>query len=253
MAMWFIGIPLQQNNSSTYHATEAHTEYKQHTQKVQESFWKRTTDDPVATFTGMLTIFTGLLAIISSVQFLFVIRSDKTAIIAAKAAKKSADALTTIERAYLYPMITNPGAVDMCLIEALALLPQSGTKEDEICNMTFEVSFKIVNYGKTPAILKQMFVSAGISPSGVFMGRVIEDGILGPGESTRCMTTEFTRGFTKNEADHVFGHMKTVVFGGQFKFMDIWNQDYTTEFEFAWEPTTKRWQLRACWTDQKTN
>ena len=59
--------------------------------------WDRTWSDPVAFYTFVLSIFTGLLAIIALIQIGFLIRSNKTARITAEAAKQSADAAVAIE------------------------------------------------------------------------------------------------------------------------------------------------------------
>ena len=64
-----------------------------------ETFWQRTTCDPVAFYTLFLTVFSGLLAAVSFVQIRYLIRADKTARIAAEAARGSAEtSSTTAER-----------------------------------------------------------------------------------------------------------------------------------------------------------
>jgi hypothetical protein len=66
--------------------------------------WNRTWDDPVAFYTFVLSIFTGLLAIVSAIQIGFLIRSDKTARIAAEAASLNAKAAVAVELPILAPI-----------------------------------------------------------------------------------------------------------------------------------------------------
>ncbi len=97
-------------------------------------------DDPITRYTLWLVIFTGLLFVCNFLLWLYTMR-------AANAAKKSADALPTIERAYIF--------VDAC------------TPEHVEGNM-FEVAISFSNFGKTPAILTKVhgeFVWGEQSPS----------------------------------------------------------------------------------------
>lgn len=82
-------------------------------EKPPKSFWEKTVDDPVATFTAMLTVFTAVLAVVAIVQIYFLTKADNIARIAAEAAKASAiaatdqvslskEALITTERAFVY-------------------------------------------------------------------------------------------------------------------------------------------------------
>jgi hypothetical protein len=61
-------------------------------QKVSESFWQRTMDDPIALYTAILTAFTGVLALVSIVQGYFLYRAEKITKLSADAAKNVADA-----------------------------------------------------------------------------------------------------------------------------------------------------------------
>ena len=67
--------------------------------KPEESFWHKTTDDPVAYFTLWLAVFTGGLAIASIWQGVFLIRADRTARIAADAARE-ASVIATAQAAH---------------------------------------------------------------------------------------------------------------------------------------------------------
>jgi hypothetical protein len=61
----------------------------QYGEKCPKSFWEKTADDPVATFTAVLAIFTFILAGVSIVQIYYVGKADKTARDAANAAINS--------------------------------------------------------------------------------------------------------------------------------------------------------------------
>lgn len=97
------------------------------------------TSERVAYYTEVLAFITGLLASFAAFQILFVIKADRTAWIAANAAKDSADALKAQERAYLF--------VSVKLKEPI-LVTTANTKNFG--------KMIIVNHGKTPAILKRL-------------------------------------------------------------------------------------------------
>lgn len=86
-------------------STTASTQQAASKNKPAESFWQRTTSDPVALYTLVLAIFTGLLVIVSAIQGAFLLRADKTARITANAAAESArvakDTLHLANRAHL--------------------------------------------------------------------------------------------------------------------------------------------------------
>ena len=90
-----------QTSSERHHDAED----KNTDEKPNESFWQRTTNDPVAAFTACLTLFTAVLATVSIVQFYYIIRSDRTARITAEAAKRSADSLINLERPWMVASI----------------------------------------------------------------------------------------------------------------------------------------------------
>jgi hypothetical protein len=78
---------------------EPRTDANGNQHKIAKSFWERasiiwerTWDDPVAFYTLILGIFTGLLFTVSATQIYFLIRADKTARITAEAANLNAKA-----------------------------------------------------------------------------------------------------------------------------------------------------------------
>lgn len=172
---------------------------------------------------------------------------------AAEAAKKSTESLTTIERAHVYPVIENHCSVYQYIHEAqIFYLTASDDNTNKPCGETCEISFKITNYGKTPAILKQAFVSLGYHPSGALVGVGIKQSILGSGQSTETLHCPMMRGLTRNEANHIAAYTGHLAFEGQITFLDIWENEYVTKFEFAWEPSAHQMQLCG-FSTKKTN
>lgn len=107
----------------------------------RKSFWERTTDDPVAAFTAVLGLFTAVLAGVAVIQVRFLVRADETARAAAIAAKRSADALISLERPWMVAVVS-----DVSLSNGIANVTGETPFE-------FEVPIKFVNEGKTTAFI----------------------------------------------------------------------------------------------------
>jgi hypothetical protein len=86
----------QQSNAATNAKSDDNKIAKSWGERLS-AIWDRTLDDPVAFYTFVLAIFTAVLAIVAFTQIGFLIRSDKTARVAADAAKLSADAIVRVE------------------------------------------------------------------------------------------------------------------------------------------------------------
>jgi hypothetical protein len=100
--------PQHQVTASTTKSAEPSTRK----QEPAKSLWQRTRSDPVAFYTFVLAIFTGLLVIVSAIQGGFLLRADRTAritanaaLIGANAARDQADisrdAFVRLERAFV--------------------------------------------------------------------------------------------------------------------------------------------------------
>lgn len=179
--------------------------------------------EALAEYTEGLFFVTAALAFFSFVQGAFLYRADRTARISADAAKKSADALSVIERAHVYPEILNPGAIWDCINDAKAFyLDPTGETADTPCSTTAELTFTVRNYGKTPAILKEVFAGFGVWPIGAQIGVVIPVGILGAGENSGSFVAAMERGLTHNEATHITSYTKHIAFVGRVTFDDVW-------------------------------
>jgi hypothetical protein len=105
----------------------------------QEGFWQAITTDPIAVFTLCL-VLVGLVQLrLFYVQLRLIRQSLDPAQIAANAAKKSADSLRNIERAYVF--------IDYELLRER----NTALKEGGIRNKQIALVFK--NFGRTPAVV----------------------------------------------------------------------------------------------------
>lgn len=87
--------PIQPKPDTPKRHAEKEAKSETNSKDYWEALWQRTANDPIALYTGALTIFTALLAGVSAVQFRYVIRADRTTTIAANAALATATAIGT--------------------------------------------------------------------------------------------------------------------------------------------------------------
>jgi hypothetical protein len=106
--------------------------------KEAQSLWVPT--DSVGLYTLVLCVFTGILASVSIFQGVMLLRSDKTARIAAEAAKKSADAVVSAELPILILHFVNLTAPGIASISPKVPLPEK-----------FKPIISFENYGRGPA------------------------------------------------------------------------------------------------------
>jgi hypothetical protein len=169
---------------------------------------------------------------------------------AAQAASVSADAVTVVERAYVYPVITGHGAIGECISNATVFFLGAPDKDDEPVPETAEVTFKFKNFGKTPAILKTAFVGVGVAPLGARIGLAIPEAVLGVLEETNSLRSEMQIGITRKQAQQIGAYTGHICFEGDITFNDIWDNEHTTEFYFVWDLWVERFNLR--WVETKT-
>jgi hypothetical protein len=115
--------------------------------KSPESFWERTTADPVAAFTGVLAIFTFVLAVVSIVQIYFLTKADRTARISSDAAKIAADA--SMIQAKLATSLEAP----KLLLQTIQFRLQHSTFEGKLSSPFYDVVVR--NFGRGPAIVTE--------------------------------------------------------------------------------------------------
>jgi len=124
-------------------ATEESTIAQDH-REAERSFWEKVTTDPVATFTLLLVIFTGVLSLVGVFQLWLLLRGETVAEKTADAAKESADVanktLTASQRPWIFP--------DVSVGSDLSI-------NDDGAKVTFEYVLK--NSGNTPALAVEVY------------------------------------------------------------------------------------------------
>jgi hypothetical protein len=128
--------------------------------------WNRTWDDPVAFYTFVLSIFTALLAVISAVQIAFLFRADKTARMAAEAARGS------LKIAHDEFNITHRPKLHVRLIRL-----------DRIDGTQLRIHYTVVNIGEMRAFLKLHEITLCLQPANIQQGAFVECPELAEGES----------------------------------------------------------------------
>jgi hypothetical protein len=107
-------------------------------------FWNWTTHDPVAFFTSVLAVFTGILGV-STIGLWVQTRK------AADAAQAAADYIPNVERARLYILVA--GSIDPEIKRAAGYdHPNSG----DMNLGAMSIAYKFKNFGKTPAFIREI-------------------------------------------------------------------------------------------------
>jgi hypothetical protein len=123
-------------------------------QNATQSVKPESADEKIAFYTEVLAVFTGILALVSSVQICFLYRADKITRITAEAAKKSAGVADLALRSTQRAMVISPG-FNTHLVWA---------KDSDICGIQIEARWK--NTGVTSALKSEnwiVFASKDIS------------------------------------------------------------------------------------------
>jgi hypothetical protein len=128
-------LPSNQQNATSEQTTE--NKGSADSPKTQ-SIWIPT--DSVGLYTLVLAVFSGVLASVSIFQGIMLLRSDKTARIAAEAAKKSADAAINVELPILIMRFASLHCPTIPSIPAKSPLPNS-----------LNPIIQFENYGRSPA------------------------------------------------------------------------------------------------------
>jgi hypothetical protein len=183
----------------------------------------------IADYTWWLSAFTLLLAVVSSTQIFFLIRADQTARLSAEAAKKSAEALPAIERGYVFLRI----ARHMIQLRAKSTPNEHSPAHPLIVHYTF------VNYGKTPAILREIRVgvqrSASTLPNDAWADQPriqVPNDVLGAGEACgeKYLEVRDPEPMTDAVADQIQSGSLYVYFFGHVTYEDVFGDDQETQF-----------------------
>jgi hypothetical protein len=114
--------------------------------RATQSLWVPA--DSVGLYTLVLAVFTALLAFVSIYQGVLLLRADKTARVAADAAKRSADAAFAAERARFFIVIDSHN-----LSQVIGNVESHGILAS---GENFSIKYRFQNYGKTPGIIKEL-------------------------------------------------------------------------------------------------
>ena len=107
----------------------------------------------------LIVYFTYCLVVVGGFQGWYLWEAGRIGAVTASAAKKSADALPTIERGYLFlSEIASGAAVSVVLIDEKR---KDGAQGE--ATRTFDVELMFTNHGRTPAIVKEVFCRVMVS------------------------------------------------------------------------------------------
>lgn len=211
--------------------------------------WERTWDDPVAFYTFVLSIFTLLLAIISALQMRFLIRADRTARIAADAAKRSADAARDAadaakKSAEIIPVTERPFVFVLSTGSDFRPSFFVGAKP------TIELVFH--NYGRTPANLHHLFIGfraldhlPSEADTAVYVGdsdsKFEMEVIIGADASWNAPRTPCHEKFDQDTALAVTAGRLNFYFWGSFVYRDIFGRNHATYFCRQYDVSRREW------------
>ena len=128
----------------------------------------RKPDEIIAEYTELLAWFTGVLAVVSTIQGIFLYRADKTARLTATAAKEAANAATinanlllATERPYLF--ITAMSGRTLILPSDFRADPSKWIMGYRELLRAIDTKCMVRNYGKNPALMRQISARLGFS------------------------------------------------------------------------------------------
>jgi len=202
------------------------------------NLWERTTSDPVAFFTFTLTIATLALVAVSLRQFHYLKRSDITARIAAEAARKSANALVSAERAHLF-VATNGNTISKIVGTYGRWDKSESMFEDDVESPTVAYSFK--NFGKTHATIKELsnqIIAADEFPKLVeytIREQMPDDLVIAPGGSSAVLTCVMEETFKVGDAVNFQKRKLAVWFYGYVVFDDTFGGEHRFEYRFRYQ------------------
>jgi len=162
----------------------------------------------------------------------------------AEAAHKAADALPIVERAYLYPIIVSVGETASVIENASVYFLGNTDKDDVRTDERARITFIIKNFGKTPAVIKNVFAGFGIYPIGSQIGLFIPNAVLGETGDTGVLSVEMEMGITPRQAQNIPDYGDRLHLDGTIIFNDIWDREHTTSFVFGWDHGIQNMSLR---------
>jgi hypothetical protein len=201
--------------------------------------------------TAITAISSVVIAAFTIILGTFTVKLAQSTKIAAKATKSAVDALPVVERAYVYPVIVSSDGVAKYIQDAVVFGVDDPDNYDTPSDGFVSVTFRLKNYGKTPAIVKAVYAGLGVQPIGAEIGFAVADGTLGAMESTGEFKADTQLGITTAQATNIIAYCGWFCLDGTIEFSDIWGNDYVNRFTFTWSPDVERMTLSRITTEAK--
>ncbi|MDE2364238.1 MAG: hypothetical protein KGM42_16305 [Hyphomicrobiales bacterium] len=230
-------------------------------QKQPESFWEKTSSDPVATFTAALAILTAGLVIVSAVQIRFLIRADNTARDAARAASDSAKAMTASEGAYIVSDVPSRSRIDKPVY--FQYIPAADVNAAPILDDTYIcVVMTFLNYGKTPATIIGFRAGLEIDMAAPFDSEffdkaTVNDFMIDPDvmrQNEPVSTIPIGRKVeSATELDRQLrAARQNLWLAGYIRYEDVFGKQRTTDFLWRYDRRVNRFRRQHILKDEKT-
>ena len=189
-----------------------------------KTIWEQTAEDPIALYTLWLALFTLVLAVSTIGLWITTFFAGKDTRKAANAAQKSAEALTTVERAYVFAKV-----------EDIKIEPIDNTDFQ-----TMTTSIFLQNHGKTPAIINNIravltlekpeipIIEETTFPAGLILG------------SDKWHRINIDKRLNKAELDNVEAWNIPLFCCGRIKYSDVFSKEHETGFCWEYKPHKSR-------------
>jgi hypothetical protein len=193
-----------------------------------------TNKNPVITALGTLVI-----AIFTTVLGIFTVSLSGSRI-AAQAAKESADALAQSERAQFFVIVRNEKIEALVRPIRLSIQANEKVANDEIVGreQTTTVQCVFKNYGKTPAIVKEInlrlayFENLPAEPVYIARDTVLSEFMVASGNETDPQNCELERRLTREQTNRVVRAQSYIWFYGRVVYDDVFGRKH--QHRFLW-------------------
>lgn len=199
---------------------------------LKESLWQRTVTDPIAIYTLFLTLFTGVLVIVSIWQGRSLIRAEKISKSSADAATKSADvaekALINVESPALYPVI-----------EVAEFAKSLGWGRGPVK----PVEIRLKNVGRSPGfpgiIACTLFAGGPDESISDMHAGLFPESTLAPGEISmhfieRSIQRHDGAKISDEECASIVAGRQDVYLSGNLSYIDLFGREYWQTFCLKW-------------------